>query len=323
MFLPHVPSPPEAGSRPTLVSRRRVLGGAAAVCATALLPWRGARAQPLAAGPVTVGRIKVTPLFDGFYPLPLDVVPDAVSPAGTALLEKAGIPPAGPIPTPVNAFAIERDGRFALIDAGTGPAGGAALGKVSGALAAAGLDPARVEVLILTHLHVDHASGAIGADGKALFPNAELILQHSEIEFWLDDAIRARAPQGMDGFFAAARAVLAAYPRRVRAIEGEQALWPGLSALPLPGHTPGHSGVMIADGGDALLMWADTMHVGALQFPHPDWTVLFDVNRIQAADTRARLLDRLAVDGTVVMGSHLADRGRIVREGAGYAMMPV
>lgn len=303
------------------LSRRQMLGGLAALPLASLLKVSPLAAQPLSAGPIVVGGYKVTPLLDGLFPFPLSVMPDAQSPAGESLLKAAHLPHGGPIPIPVNAFAIEKAGRLALIDAGTGAAGGDALGKAMRALEAAGLDPKRVEAIILTHLHVDHASGTIGADGKALYANAELILQHAEIEFWTDDGIRSRAPQGMDGYFGAARAVLGAYPKRVRAVDGAADLWQGLTALPLPGHTPGHMGVMISDGPNSLLTWTDILHVGPLQFPHPEWSVLFDVNRTQAAETRARLLDQLAADRTPVMGSHIPARGVIERDGPGFRMV--
>lgn len=308
---------------PLPISRRRFLAGAAALSAVPLLRIDAAVAQPLSAGPVQVGAFKVTPLLDGMFPFPLNVMPDAASPDGTKLVHAMGAPAGGPLPIPVNAFAVEKNGRLVLIDSGTGTAGGADLGKAARALAAAGLDRTKVEAIILTHLHVDHAGGAIDGSGKAVFPNAELVLQHSEIEFWMDDGIRSRAPQGMDGYFGAARAVLSAYPKKVRAVSGEVELFPGLKAVPEPGHTPGHMGVMIQDGPHSLLMWADIMHVGPLQFPHPDWSVLFDVNRTQAAETRAHMLDRMTVERIQVMGSHLANRGVIERDGAGYRMVPV
>ncbi|MEP9379410.1 MBL fold metallo-hydrolase [Aquabacter sp. CN5-332] len=279
---------------------------------------------PLMGAPIPVGAMTVMPLRDGFFPLPIDSFPNIASPVGAAIIEDMGLPPAGPFPTPINAFVVERAGRLAIIDAGMGAGigagGGPGLGKVAGALADARFDRAKVEAVLMTHLHIDHAGGTFGEDGTAFFPNAELVVQQKEADFWTDDGMWSRAPSDMDYLFRAARTALAAYAGRVRLVSGAVELWPGLTALPLPGHTPGHAGIWIADGDDSLLVWGDVMHVAAMQFPHPDWLGVVDVDPAMAAETRLRLLDRLASEGTPVTGSHLDMRGRILRAGSAYRM---
>ncbi|RLP77708.1 MBL fold metallo-hydrolase [Xanthobacter tagetidis] len=277
------------------------------------------RSAPLGAAGFRVGAFQVTPLFDGTFPLPLPIIPDAQSPAGAALLRAADLPAKGPVPIPVNAFALERNGRLALIDCGCGSLFGADFGKAFGAMAGAGIDPAKVETIHLTHLHGDHAGGLLAADGTARFPKARVTVQLKEIAFWSDDAMLARAPDDMKPFFKIARDVLAAYGNRIEPLEGVAALAPGVLAMPFPGHTPGHMGVLIEDGPERILLWTDVLHTAALQFPHPGWSLLFDVDMAEARATRLRLLDLVSADKIAVMGSHLGVRGLIEPRGAGYA----
>ncbi|MEP9349358.1 MBL fold metallo-hydrolase [Xanthobacter sp. KR7-225] len=276
-------------------------------------------AAPLGTAAFRVGAFTVTPLFDGTFPLPLAVIPAAESPAGLALLGGAGLPAKGPVPIPVNAFALERGGKLALIDCGCGPAFGADFGRAFDAMAGTGIDPAKVETVYLTHLHGDHAGGLLAPDGSARFPRARIAIQQKEIAFWTDDGALSRAPQDMKPFFKIARDVVAAYRARIEPLQGVAALAPGVLAMPFPGHTPGHMGVLIEDGPERILMWTDVLHATALQLPNPGWSLLFDVDQAQARETRLRLLDMVSADKIPVMGSHMGVRGLLVPSGPGYA----
>ncbi|SFM71497.1 MBL fold metallo-hydrolase [Methylobacterium pseudosasicola] len=298
------------------LSRRSLLA------ASALLPLglhRSTTAAPVA-GPYRVGAFTVTPLRDGLFPLEPSMIPAADSAAGHALLKGAGLPANGPSPEPVNAFLIRRGERHWLLDAGCSTVLGPGFNRVTAALAAEGVRPNQVDTIWLSHLHADHAGGLLTPRRRARFANAELVLQDREVAYWSDAGARASAPAALRPMFDTAQAVLAAYPDRIRRISGESELAPGIHALPLPGHTPGHMGVLIADGSERLLIWGDIVHSRLLQMPHPDWTVIWDTDPAQAVATRRQIFDRAAMEGLNVTGMHLAARGRIERADAGYAL---
>lgn len=302
-------------SRP--FSRRSLLA------ASTLAPfglWVGTGSARPEEGSYPVGAFTVTPLRDGLFPLVPSMIPAAESAAGRALLTTAGLPPQGPSPEPVNAFLIRRGARHWLLDAGCGTVLGPGFDRVTASLAAEGVRPDQIETVWLTHLHADHAGGLLTPSRAARFPNAELVLQDREAAYWSDAGARAGASAALAPMFDTAQAVLAAYPGRIRRIAGEAELAPGVQAVPLPGHTPGHMGVLVSDGAERLLIWGDIVHSRLLQMPHPDWTVIWDTDPAQAVATRRRILDRAAEEGLSVAGMHLATRGRVARSGAGYVL---
>ena len=66
--------------------------------------------------------------------------------------------------------------------------------------------------------------------------------------------------------------------------------------MPLPGHTPGHSGYHITSGDEQLLIWADITHMADIQIRRPEVTIGFDVDPDQARATRMKVLDQVASD---------------------------
>ena len=292
------------------LSRRTVL-------AASLLPLVAHAARPAA---TLVGGISVTPLFDGPFGFTLDLSPKADNAEGEALLTAAGASPRK-IDIPVNAFLVRNGTRTLLVDGGTGALFGPALGQIPALLDSMGVPPVQIDTIVCTHLHADHVGGLTTASGAARYPQAELIVQETEAAFWTDDGVRSRAPAGSDDFFKFARVALAAYQGRTRRVNGPAELAPGLIAMTLPGHTPGHMGVLVSDGPERLLLLGDIVHAAPLQFAHPEWSVVFDTDQTQAAVTRARLLDMLATDRLRIAGAHVATQGYVEHRGTGYALI--
>jgi glyoxylase-like metal-dependent hydrolase (beta-lactamase superfamily II) len=264
-----------------------------------------------------VGDIQVTPVSDGVLNATLNNFV-GLTPAEAERL--SGLPADGPVPLAVNAFLLTFNGRRALVDAGSSSTMGPTLGKLPDNLRAIGVAPETIDFVLLTHIHPDHSNGLVDDAGGANFPNAEVIVSGEDLQFWVE-----RAPQASDNEFrqrnmAAARRAFAPYRDRVRTISCSGEVLPGIEAHPQPGHTPGHTGWLIASGGDALLVWGDIVHVTGVQFARPDAALTFDLDPEAARRSRTRVFNWVASDRVCVAGAHLDSPGfgYVARSGSGY-----
>ncbi|MCY4303834.1 MAG: MBL fold metallo-hydrolase [Aestuariivita sp.] len=250
-----------------------------------------------------VGSLDLTMISDGNIPMSSDIFPTINAEQFHSTLNKAGIA-TETYPSDVNAFVLNINGAIHLIDAGGGKGTAPTLGNLSSRLAVAGYSPDQVQTLMVTHLHPDHIGGAITESG-AVFSNAEMILMETEYAFWTNAENKAKA--GDDGlpFFEAAASAIDAYKNNLRLISGETDVLTGVTAIPLPGHTPGHCGFMISSDNDDLLIWSDIIHMPYLQFDNPNITVAFDVDPQQAINTRLKVLDQAETDQLKIAGMHL------------------
>ena len=267
-----------------------------------------------------IGAIEVTPLWDGPLPSSLEKIPDPQHRAeAETLLAKAGT---DALTMNVYGFLLQLGDRLALIDAGAGRLMSPALGKLAAALNTHGVAPQQIEHIFLTHVHRDHFGGLIGDDGKAAFPNAELVLHDEEASFWLDtglDHMPARARRYCDQ----ARQALSLYGGRLRRVKDHEAI-AGVSARLAPGHTPGHTSWLVQSGGQVMLAWGDLIHIAHIHLPSPHIAMEYDLDPAVAGKTRLRVLDWVSSNGIAVAGAHLPAPGigAIVRNGTGYAFEP-
>lgn len=270
-----------------------------------------------------VGEATVTALLDGY----LNIDPAALNGADEATKAQAlrdAFIAEGPVTTSINAFVVQAGGRTVVIDSGGGPNFAPTAGAFPAGLQVAGIDPAAVETVFATHLHPDHIGGLADDFGDPRFPNATLVVHEADAAFWGDESNFASAPDMVKGMAQGARRALETYGDAVERVADGYALTPELTVTHLPGHTPGHSGLMLDSGGEQLLIWADIVHVGPIQFAHPGVTIPFDVDQDQAAATRRRVFDMAATDRLEVAGAHISypGLGRVAKAGDGYRLVP-
>lgn len=270
---------------------------------------------------LAVGDVLVTALNDGMLEGSFDWL-TGIATADAEALHHARFRPVPPGVT-VNAFLLHLPDKLVLVDAGCGGAMGPETGRLAANLAATGVRPGNVDAILATHLHPDHVGGLIDGEGRAVFPNAELIVHVAERRFWDDDEVLTKASDQEAQFVRLARAAMRAYGSRMREITDGEVL-PGVTAVPEPGHTPGHTGWLIASGGSSLLIWGDIVHLPGVQFARPDVGVGFDVDAAQGIATRRRIFDMAATDRLRVSGMHLdfPAFGHVARDGRGYDFVP-
>jgi glyoxylase-like metal-dependent hydrolase (beta-lactamase superfamily II) len=225
----------------------------------------------------------------------------------------------------VNAYVILLGGRTIMVDAGTGELFGVKLGKLPDSLRAAGITPESITDILVTHIHPDHTGGlAIG--GKKLYPNATIHVNKKEIDFWTDKSAAEKADGPTKGFFSQVAATVGPYisSGAVRTFEGDAQIFPGVSAIPAYGHTPGHTFYMLEDDGQKIAFMGDTIHVQDAQFEDPSITVAFDVDQKQAAATRVKAFADAAQNEYYVAFDHMyfPGIGRLRKENVGYRWLP-
>ncbi|MCQ0987922.1 MBL fold metallo-hydrolase [Jiella marina] len=310
------------------ISRRQFAVGAAlapvalrfaSLPASAKVPTPTSQVVPVQQ--IKVGDAVVTAVSDGYLDLDPSLLSNIEMDEARAILEETfqGEPP---VTTGVNAYVVHLPEQTVLVD--TGGAGAfPEMGKLQERLRAAEIPPEDIDVVLLTHLHPDHVGGLV-LDGKLAFPNATVHVHQAEYDFWTSTENRDAAPDSAKGFFDAARQAMEVAGDKVKTFTGSTELVPGITARELPGHTPGHTGYMVGEGEDGLLIWGDIVHAGPIQFRHPEVTIAFDVDPQQAAQTRKDLFQDIAENRTRIAGMHIAfpSVGHLVGEGEGYRFVP-
>ena len=311
-----------------MIDRRNFIIGAGAVAAAgALLPSSVHIKSAKAAAPSTqapgfyrtkVGNITVTSLLDGGMDLPEEILTGATPESLIAAKEKNFIAAGKSFPAYVNGFLIDTGTRLTLVD--TGGAGyGPTLGNLAANLAAAGVSPDDIDDVVLTHAHPDHASGLLDRNGARLFKKANLRLSKDELDYWFNDS--KKNGKNKDAFESAQKNI-GAYRSagQIETFALGNDIGNGISSVALPGHTPGHSGIRVSDGGDQLLIWADLVHIPAVQFEYPAQTVSFDVDAELARQSRLKTFDEVSADKIRVAGMHLCfpGIGHVAKSGDGY-----
>jgi glyoxylase-like metal-dependent hydrolase (beta-lactamase superfamily II) len=278
-----------------------------------------------------IGDAECTALYDGTWEKAHD--PAYFSNATVAetkeALAAAGFTPAF-ITIPITVFIVKLNDKLVMCDAGGGdqvqaynPQSIFVSGRLMANMKAAGIDPRRIETILVSHFHPDHIFGLLEKETNApVFPNAEIIVPAAEYKFWTDPSTIARLPPGRRPL---ARRIQTVIPKwkNVLPVEGEDEVVPGIRFVSAPGHTPGHTAFHVSSGNEQLMISNDTAYVPALCASHPGWHGAFDQDAAMAETSRRKLLDRVIADKMMICGSHFPwpGLGKIAKDGAGYAVI--
>jgi len=273
-----------------------------------------------------VGDLEVTALYDGtgvFDPHWLNGTKATIDSVVKGLQEDPHM-----LDVADTGFLVNTGKQVILVDAGAGTWwGGGAMGRLGGSLRSAGYTPEEVDIVLVTHLHSDHVGGLTTQDEKRVFPNADVYVAKAESDFWLSPEIAAKAAKEAQPSFQRAQAIAAPYIKagKWRTFSGSESIVDGMQLVPLPGHTPGHTGYEFSSKGQKILFWGDIVHALRVQLQHPEVTAIFDTDQTAAAATRQQLLPKLTSEDVLIAGPHMnfPALGRLHREGSGYSWAPV
>ena len=325
----------------THLSRRHLLAGAAAVGAASALSPLGALSARAAAPPTTaqapgfyrykVGTIECTSINDGArtFPMPDKFVTNVSKDEALAAADAAYMPK-GMVTVPFNPQLINTGNKLVLIDCGNGianfePTKGA-VGRTLQNLAAAGVDPKNIDIVLMSHLHPDHTNGIRAADGSMAFPNAEIMVPAKDWAFWMGDenAAKAQSNEMMKNYFANVKKVYAGIESKVTKYDWGKEVAPGITSVAAPGHTPGHTAFTVSSGGSTVLIQSDVSNIPELFLRNPDWHVVFDVDPAMAQETRHKFYDMAAAEKATVVGFHFTFPcvGHVEKDGTKYRLIP-
>ncbi len=300
------------------LSRRQALGAAAALpfaaAATPTLAGGHAAAAPMAlARSFTLGDFTVTALLDGTSP---NDAPQSIFGMNVSEEEFAEVSAANFIPADSTQFfftptVVSTGAETVLFDTGLGQGG------IVAALAQAGLTPADIDIVVITHMHPDHIGGMM-TDGAPTFPNARYVTAAAEYDFWA-----AMEAGNRVGDMVAS--LVTPMAEQMTFVDDGGSVVSGITAVMAAGHTPGHTVYRLESGGQQLMLIGDLANHYVWSLAYPEWEVRFDMDKEAAAASRRTVLGMLAADRIPMIGYHMPfpAAGYVETRGDGFRYVPV
>ncbi len=314
------------------MDRRHLLAGAALTLAAGAQAQTAAGPGPVAASQAPgfyrfrVGAFIATTVWDGFATRQnpgTGWVTNADQAAVEGALRDAGLSTAR-LDNPYIVTFLETPAGITMFDTGTGAQLQPTAGLMHANLRAAGIDPARVNRILVSHFHGDHITGLTNAQNEVMFPNAQVFVPEVEWAFWTDASNESRVPAGQRPTFANVARRFGAYQGKVERFAAGAELQPGVRAVAAYGHTPGHTAFHVSDGADQLFVTADTASRPELFLRNPGWSSIFDIDGATATASRVALFGRIAAERARMTAYHFPfpANGTVLRSGDGFRFVP-
>ena len=225
------------------------------------------------------------------------------------------------VTTPYTYLYVDTGEHHALVDMGAGSLG-PRTGQLLHSMRAAGIDPAEIDTVLITHAHPDHIGGTLDGQGRPVYANAHYHIWKGEWEFWFSRLAETKTPEH---FVTCARTNLEPLRDRMTLLDREGEVVPGIGVLAAPGHTPGHMVVSVSSGSERLLYIGDTV-LYPLHLEHPDWLPIYDIVPDEAEPSKQRIFDMAAEEQAWVIGQHFPpfpSLGHVVKAGDGWQWQPI
>ncbi|MGE0565710.1 MAG: MBL fold metallo-hydrolase [Pseudolabrys sp.] len=314
----------------TALTRRSFLAGTTAAAAAPSLARAGvpfANRQGPGVYRYRLGSFELTALYDGVWrqKIEKDLVRNASRADVNKALADAFLAP-DVLPITFTALMVNTGSKLILIDTGTAGQLTDTAGAMLDNLAVAGVTPADIDTILVSHFHPDHINGIKSKDGAKVFPNAEIVVPEPEWAYWMDESNlhRHEGTKPLHGYFLNARRIFRDIAGGVTRFVPGKEVAPGIGSIAAFGHTPGHCAFTVNSGNQSLLVIGDAARLPYLFVRHPDWQPTFDMDGALGVRTRKALLDRAAADRMLVQGYHFPfpGNGQIVRTAAGFELVP-
>jgi glyoxylase-like metal-dependent hydrolase (beta-lactamase superfamily II) len=291
------------------LSRSLIFAATMLTAAAVVAAATGPVAVEPAATKFNIGRLTAFALHDADFVaandgsvFAVDGTPDDVA----KVLKAAGAPPDG-ITLSVNALLVRVKDHLVLIDTGLGPK---AHGVLMQSLKQAGVSAGDITDVLITHSHGDHIGGLVTADGASAFPKAKVRMASAEWVFMQSQSDIAPLVKTISA--------------QVQTFEPGTLVAPGITAVAIKGHTPGHTGYEIVNGDERILDIGDTAHSSIVSLVRPDWAMGFDSDRAVAKVSREKLLSDLSKSHEKIFSPHFPypGVGTVEAEGIHFRWQP-
>ena len=275
-----------------------------------------------------IGDFQATVISDGYGPIPVGpIFAMNASEAELAPVLKANfMPPV--IQVTNNPLVVDTGRERILVDTGFGEKIGPPFGSFPGLeenLRRAGITPESIDLVVISHCHLDHIGGLVAKSGAPAFPRGQFVFVDTEWNYWTGNRYESEVnsspmPDPFKQATLAAAENLPPVADRSRFVKQGGEITSGVHYVAAPGHSPSHAAILFTSGNEQFMHMGDIAHNPVTSLQHPEWTPLFDYEPAQAIKSRKAILDRVATDGVMVMGYHFPFPaiGHVVRHGTAY-----